>query len=50
MSLHLFESSVNSYDSQTVNSLKYNWQSFESSVNSYDSQTIFFVYFCTVLV
>ena len=35
----MFESSVNSYDSQTKNSeaIKARW--FESSVNSYDSQT-----------
>ncbi len=35
-----FESSVNSYDSQTYkNVLRYSSE-FESSVNSYDSQTL----------
>ena len=34
-----FESSVNSYDSQTVTTLKELLKTFESSVNSYDSQT-----------
>ena len=35
-----FESSVNSYDSQTLFSWKLLGFVFESSVNSYDSQTI----------
>ena len=34
-----FESSVNSYDSQTVFVPISTWAMFESSVNSYDSQT-----------
>ena len=34
-----FESSVNSYDSQTNVIISNNYVSFESSVNSYDSQT-----------
>ena len=34
-----FESSVNSYDSQTFKSSASRMISFESSVNSYDSQT-----------
>ena len=34
-----FESSVNSYDSQTVFLLRCSMLPFESSVNSYDSQT-----------
>ena len=36
-----FESSVNSYDSQTAERLILSEPSFESSVNSYDSQTVF---------
>ena len=35
-----FESSVNSYDSQTKEKIIYHDKQFESSVNSYDSQTI----------
>ena len=35
----VFESSVNSYDSQTSENLSVEILSFESSVNSYDSQT-----------
>ena len=35
----MFESSVNSYDSQTVNMFYGCFVTFESSVNSYDSQT-----------
>ena len=35
-----FESSVNSYDSQTTALLCPVFLSFESSVNSYDSQTL----------
>ena len=35
----MFESSVNSYDSQTMFNAPYNHRTFESSVNSYDSQT-----------
>ena len=35
----MFESSVNSYDSQTKTWLKQAKDMFESSVNSYDSQT-----------
>ena len=35
----MFESSVNSYDSQTLDDLYDMIQRFESSVNSYDSQT-----------
>ena len=35
----MFESSVNSYDSQTIISFKAVSVEFESSVNSYDSQT-----------
>ena len=35
----MFESSVNSYDSQTFKINKITVISFESSVNSYDSQT-----------
>ena len=34
-----FESSVNSYDSQTVKTVYNSIDKFESSVNSYDSQT-----------
>ena len=34
-----FESSVNSYDSQTTENRKPIAEEFESSVNSYDSQT-----------
>ena len=34
-----FESSVNSYDSQTAMKAKNETAEFESSVNSYDSQT-----------
>ena len=36
----MFESSVNSYDSQTGLDGETNVYSFESSVNSYDSQTV----------
>ena len=36
----VFESSVNSYDSQTLQIKKEGSKQFESSVNSYDSQTI----------
>ena len=36
----MFESSVNSYDSQTIFALIGGVGWFESSVNSYDSQTI----------
>ena len=36
-----FESSVNSYDSQTHRASNHRHCSFESSVNSYDSQTCF---------
>ena len=43
MSLFLFqssfESSVNSYDSQTASLIDKIYSKFESSVNSYDSQT-----------
>ncbi len=35
----LFESSVNSYDSQTRDRGRKRTKKFESSVNSYDSQT-----------
>ena len=35
----MFESSVNSYDSQTIEYGGYILHTFESSVNSYDSQT-----------
>ena len=35
-----FESSVNSYDSQTQGKLEGVLALFESSVNSYDSQTV----------
>ena len=35
-----FESSVNSYDSQTFKVASYRNDGFESSVNSYDSQTL----------
>ena len=35
----MFESSVNSYDSQTARDAVPNPARFESSVNSYDSQT-----------
>ena len=35
----MFESSVNSYDSQTTMVFHRSLQGFESSVNSYDSQT-----------
>ena len=35
-----FESSVNSYDSQTQINQQMCFHSFESSVNSYDSQTL----------
>ena len=35
----MFESSVNSYDSQTISSSYLAILEFESSVNSYDSQT-----------
>ena len=35
----MFESSVNSYDSQTINNNISFIAMFESSVNSYDSQT-----------
>ena len=35
-----FESSVNSYDSQTPPLDNYGIGTFESSVNSYDSQTV----------
>ena len=35
----MFESSVNSYDSQTGHIKKNQYSMFESSVNSYDSQT-----------
>ena len=35
----MFESSVNSYDSQTYKLLTATNYQFESSVNSYDSQT-----------
>ena len=35
----LFESSVNSYDSQTMQMAQQGNMQFESSVNSYDSQT-----------
>ena len=35
-----FESSVNSYDSQTLDAYEKKKELFESSVNSYDSQTI----------
>ena len=35
----MFESSVNSYDSQTAFNPLHSALSFESSVNSYDSQT-----------
>ena len=35
----MFESSVNSYDSQTMEYGGYILHTFESSVNSYDSQT-----------
>ena len=35
----MFESSVNSYDSQTSNGIRFVRIVFESSVNSYDSQT-----------
>ena len=35
----LFESSVNSYDSQTSKNFCWHAKKFESSVNSYDSQT-----------
>ena len=35
----MFESSVNSYDSQTVKHVYKAFFVFESSVNSYDSQT-----------
>ena len=38
--MQLFESSVNSYDSQTVELSFAYISEFESSVNSYDSQTI----------
>ena len=38
--LHQFESSVNSYDSQTAINISNVSGQFESSVNSYDSQTI----------
>ena len=37
----MFESSVNSYDSQTIEYGGYILHTFESSVNSYDSQTIY---------
>ena len=40
ISVRLFESSVNSYDSQTISCYMYYNIMFESSVNSYDSQTI----------
>ena len=40
----MFESSVNSYDSQTMFNAPYNHRTFESSVNSYDSQTVKHVY------
>ena len=36
----MFESSVNSYDSQTLVSDENTRVEFESSVNSYDSQTL----------
>ena len=36
---HRFESSVNSYDSQTIHLSYLRHTLFESSVNSYDSQT-----------
>ena len=36
----LFESSVNSYDSQTRALFLQSMDMFESSVNSYDSQTV----------
>ena len=39
MPLSVFESSVNSYDSQTIAGRKGVKLWFESSVNSYDSQT-----------
>ena len=44
----MFESSVNSYDSQTVIRLLMLGEKFESSVNSYDSQTpeVMSVTFC----
>ena len=35
----MFESSVNSYDSQTDGEVRNQEAKFESSVNSYDSQT-----------
>ena len=35
----MFESSVNSYDSQTISGGSTSVHVFESSVNSYDSQT-----------
>ena len=35
----MFESSVNSYDSQTLRHFSIARHQFESSVNSYDSQT-----------
>ena len=35
----MFESSVNSYDSQTSTIIRKRTDWFESSVNSYDSQT-----------
>ena len=37
---HAFESSVNSYDSQTKGFTYRRSYQFESSVNSYDSQTL----------
>ena len=39
MRTYLFESSVNSYDSQTLEQKEEQQTEFESSVNSYDSQT-----------
>lgn len=36
-----FESSVNSYDSQTATVYEISYSSFESSVNSYNSQGIY---------
>ena len=36
----MFESSVNSYDSQTIAVILIVIVTFESSVNSYDSQTV----------
>ena len=40
MTVSVFESSVNSYDSQTEAMTDWQMMEFESSVNSYDSQTV----------